>query len=172
MALLRRRASRLLLAATVILPGRVLSAEVRVGDPAPPLALQTLDGRRVDLGDLRGRVVCVDVWATWCAPCRTALPALDAVARRTPGAVFLAVGLDASRDTVRRWVAERLPGTTMTVLHDPDGSVPARWGAGGMPALWVVDRDGVVRLAKSGWAPGDLAEVERLLATLVGGPAP
>ena len=78
----------------------------------------------------------------------------------------------ASIRAVWRWVADRLPGTTMTVLHDPDGSVPARWGAGGMPALWVIDRDGIVRLAKSGWAPGDLPEVERVLETLVGGPGP
>lgn len=158
--------------ALLVLSGHAGGAEVRVGDPAPPFTLSAFDGRRVSLAELRGQVICVDLWATWCATCRSALPALDAIARRTPGATFLAVGVDATPAAAERFLTEHLPAPAMTMLHDPGGTVAARWGAAGMPALWVIDRQGVVRLVKTGYEPDAPAEVERVLRALLAAGAP
>src|SRR5262245_56049808 len=75
----------------LLVPRSTLAGELRAGDTAPSFTLPAFDGQRVSLADLRGRVVCLDFWASWCATCRTALPALDALARRTPGAAFVAI---------------------------------------------------------------------------------
>lgn len=145
------------------------AADVRPGDLAPAFTLPDWRGRRVSLADHRGRVVCIDVWASWCRPCRAALPGLDAIARRhrDAGLTVLAVNVDRSRAAAERFLAERLPAPTLTLLHDPEGTMPARYGAAGMPVLWIVDRDGVVREVEVGYSPDDLARIERVIVQLL-----
>src|SRR5262245_35367798 len=84
---------------------------VAVGDPAPAFTLADRSGRQTTLSDLRGHVICLDFWATWCATCKTALPALDALARR-PGfedVRFLAVNIDREGELADRFVTQNLP---------------------------------------------------------------
>jgi thiol-disulfide isomerase/thioredoxin len=159
------------LALLLLLPLSTFAGELRAGDTAPSFTLPAFDGRQVSLADLRGRVVCLDFWASWCATCRTALPALDALARRTPSAAFVAIDVDMSRADADRFLAEHIPEPALTVLHDPEGAVLARYRAGGLPTLYLIDRDGVVRLAESGYSPDDVARIARALDALVG-PAP
>jgi len=147
----------------------VFAAAVAVGNPAPVFNLAGLDGTQVALSDLRGQVVCLDFWATWCATCKSALPALDALARR-PGferVRFLAVNIDRDTELADRFLTERLPGTKLSVLRDPGGALLARYGADGMPALYLIDRDGVVRHVESGYETAALGRVERVLYSLV-----
>ena len=148
------------------------AASIAAGDAAPPVRLPDRSGQVVSLAALRGQPVVVDFWASWCAVCRTALPALDALARRRAGdgVRVLAVNVDRSRAAADAWLAARLPSPAVTVLLDPEGATLARFGADGMPALYVVDRDGVVRLALSGAALERLDAVERVLDALA--PAP
>jgi cytochrome c biogenesis protein CcmG/thiol:disulfide interchange protein DsbE len=157
----------------VVLAVRAVSAHaasVAVGDPAPAFSLTGRDGRPVALADLRGRVVCLDFWATWCATCKTALPALDALARR-PGfenVRFLAVNIDREAEPSERFVAQNLPGTKLTLLRDAGGALLARFGADGMPALYLIDERGVVRHVEAGYETSALTRVERVLDGLVG----
>jgi cytochrome c biogenesis protein CcmG/thiol:disulfide interchange protein DsbE len=149
--------------------GLAHAGAVGVGDPAPGITLSDRDGRPVALEALRGGPVLIDFWATWCGACKRALPALDAIARRHAGAGLrtLAVNIDQSPESAERFLAEHLPGASMTLLHDPGGTLLRRWGAGGMPALYLVDAEGVIRLVETGYAPERLDAVERAVRALL-----
>ena len=137
----------------------VAVAGVVPGDRLPPTTLRAWADAPLDLASLRGRVVVIDFWATWCAPCAAALPALDALARRHPDVVVVAASIDDDPAAADRFVAAHLPAPALTLARDPGGRVMNRLGAPGMPTLVVVDRDGVVKRVTAGWD----AEHERAL---------
>src|SRR5262249_50545426 len=147
--------------ALALVPATARAGSIQVGDRAPAFTLPAWNGGSVALESLRGRTVCVDFWASWCAPCRTALPALDAVPRPHPHRTLVSAGIHRRRAAADRSLAERLPGgTVMTLVHDPGGALLSRFGASGMPALYVIDPTGTVRLVESGWTNDRLAEIE------------
>ena len=161
----------LLIAALLAIATAAHAAAPRVGGSAPSVVLQSADGSPVTLEDFRGRVVLLDFWASWCATCATALPRLDAIARRFrgDGVVVLAAGIDDARTRADRFIAERLPRSSMVFVYDPGGKTLAQLGAEWMPALYLVDRDGTVRAVEAGYAPERLDAVERAVASLIGG---
>jgi cytochrome c biogenesis protein CcmG/thiol:disulfide interchange protein DsbE len=140
-------------------------ATVTVGDVAPELTLPDAAAKPVALTDLRGRVVVVDFTASWCMACRTALPALAALGMRYQGrgVEIVTVVIDGSRAKAERFLGEVVPNHGMTVLFDPSADVLKRFGAAGMPALYVIDRQGVVRHVETGY---DAKRVGALAATL------
>ena len=144
---------------------------VRVGDPVPALSLPDDAGHAVAIGGRRGKVTCIDFWASWCAHCRTALPALDAIARRhaAEGLDVLAVGIDQDPGAAARFLAATLPERAITVLYDRDGAARARFALSGMPSLWVVDAEGTVRFAAEGYDPATLPDIEREIERLLTG---
>lgn len=123
--------------------GGRLGAE-EVDRPALPFDLPTLDGGRVRLGGLRGRVVVLLFWATWCPPCRTELPALRSLAGAMAGRPFelVAVSQDEEWDAVRELLGPRPPG--YTVALDPGGALALSYGTEKLPEAYVVGRDGRV----------------------------
>jgi cytochrome c biogenesis protein CcmG/thiol:disulfide interchange protein DsbE len=119
-----------------------------IGQPAPPFTVHTFDGRKASLEDLFGRVILLNFWATWCAPCRNELPLLADYARRhaSDGFMFFAINaLDAVTNadlkkvaTVSAWpIAMRFSGAGYGDL-------------GALPTNYVIDRAGIVRYAKTG----------------------
>lgn len=164
----------LLLVSATALP---VHATVAVGDALPAAIVRDWQGQPVNLADLRGNVVVIDFWASWCAVCRQALPSLDAIAQRYVGApvVFVGINIDKARPPADRFLAAYMPATTLRLLHDPDGAVLARFGAEGMPAIYVVDPQGIVRFAESGYAPERLTAVDHVvrqyLSQMSGAPA-
>ena len=164
---------RLVLFCIVLLAPRLApAAALRVGDRLPAFALTAWNGDKLASADLAGKPVVVDFWASWCSTCRAAMPALDGMARRLAarGVVVVAVNVDRDRATADAWLAEHLPDRRLTLAHDPEGTLLARCGASGMPAAFVVDRDGVVRFAESGYAPDRVAAIESAVAALVAPP--
>lgn len=130
----------LILAAALIAGAGAASAAPKPGD-APRFAGPTLDGSAVDLASLRGQVVVVDLWATWCAPCRIEMPILDAVSRAR-GVKVLALSADKPRDLGK---ARRL----MSAFHFPSAVIAeARVNDFGdprvLPQTYVLDRRGKV----------------------------
>ena len=125
------------------------------GFRAPDFALDTLEGRRVRLSDLRGQVVLVNLWATWCGPCRAEMPALERVwqAYRDQGLVVLAVNQREAPERVQDFVAEL--GLTFSVLLDRNGSVGTSYRMRALPTTFFVGRDGAIRDSVVG---GPLAE--------------
>lgn len=117
-----------------------------VGGPAPQLSGRTLDGGVFDLAEQRGTVVLVNVWASWCGPCRDELPLLGAAARGLAARGLVVVGIDTQDDpaTARSFLAE-LGGVPYPSVDDSDGRAAVDWGTFGVPETFVVDRDGIVR---------------------------
>jgi peroxiredoxin len=127
-------------------------APVGPGDRAPTYAAPSLAGDTVSLESLRGRVVLLNVWATWCAPCRWEMPAIERLHReyRDQGLEVVAAsvdvvpgGIDALRapdGPVARMVDEL--GLTFRILLDPAGEVQDRFGVAGLPTTFLIDRDG------------------------------
>ena len=135
-----------------------------VGNTAPGFVATYLDGRKFALEDLRGKVIVVDFWATWCRPCVEAMPAYDAIARafESEAVVFLALSLDESKALVEDFW--EFPGSPMRVaMGDP--KTADLWGVQGIPATFVVDKRGIVRDHHAGFDP---ETAERLTRTLVG----
>ena len=125
--------------------GRGVPAPVGRGTPAPDFALERLaDGASVRLSELRGRVVLVSFWATWCAPCEEEMPALERLYRelREEGFELLAVSVDTDREAVRAF-QQRL-GISFPILLDPDQRVAREYQTFRFPESLLVDRDGRV----------------------------
>lgn len=120
-----------------------------VGEAAPPITLHTLDGKSIDLNDLRGKVVIVTFWATWCDPCREELPLLShyAQAHANEGLVVLGFSLDDPEQLAQvRSVASGL-SFPVGLLGDPH--VPGYGRIWHLPVSFTIDRNG--RLADNGW---------------------
>jgi cytochrome c biogenesis protein CcmG/thiol:disulfide interchange protein DsbE len=135
-------------------------------DPAPPLRGRTLDGATFDLFTLRGKVVLVNVWASWCDPCRQELPALAGAQRRWSGQGLVVAGIDMrdNAESAHRLLAE-LGVTNLTSVADPQGTTAVSWGARGVPETFLVDRSGQVRWWAQGAVDGAWLE-ERVPALL------
>lgn len=111
---------------------------------APDFSLPNHDGQPVSLASLRGRVVMVNFWATWCNTCVVEMPSLEKLAKRMQGKPFtmLAVSVDENWDLVRNFFPE---GSSMTVLLDKDRTQPARFGTEKFPETFIIDPDGNIR---------------------------
>ena len=138
------------------------------GKETPALALNDLNGRRVDLRDLRGRVVLVNFWATWCEPCRDEMPSIQRLRDKLKGRPFevLLVNFGEGAAKIGPFLAKL--GVSLPVLLDPEKDAAAAWKAGGLPMTFLVDAQGKVRYSALGdadWNAGEFARaVEKLVA--------
>ena len=121
----------------------------------------------VDIQDFRGRVVYLDFWASWCAPCRQSFPWMQAMknAYESRGLTVLAVNLDRDRGDADRFLAQFHP--SFDVRFDPQGKVAEHFKVQGMPTGLVVDRHGVVRFTHIGFRPVDEAAYENQLREIL-----
>jgi len=146
------------------------AAAVGVGGHAPDFRLNDGAGRTMTLADARGRVAIVDFWASWCMPCAPLLPALDRIARQHDGRVqVFAIDVDKSDEKAAAFLREHLPDPSpfTHVLSDSSADVLGRYGAPGMPTLFVVDAEGRVRLVESGYSPDHVRDVEAMVRALL-----
>jgi peroxiredoxin len=144
-------------------------------DPAPALAAVTLDGDSVHLARLRGQVVLLNVWATWCVPCRREVPELQALHTAHSGRGLRVVGITVdsrgAEEQIRRFVDEF--GMTYEVWWDPDQSVMQKLGAIGVPLTVVIDRQGRIAWRHLGvFEGGDPAMMEAIEEALAAEAAP
>ena len=143
-----------------------------VGKPAPPLTLRTLDGRSISTDSLRGQVVILSFWATWCAPCREELPLLSAYAAQHAGQGLQVLGISLDEP-------EQLPAVRRQAegLDFPSGLLGSAWAGGygriwRLPANFTIDRDGVLvdnswNDERADWTPQRL---ERIVTPLLAQP--
>ena len=134
-------------AAIALAAAPAAAKEPKVGQPAPPVELTLIDGSKVTLASLKGQVVLVNFWATWCVPCRKELPLLDAYYRKVQqhGLRVFAV---ATEDSVPPYKLKELFSalaiSNVRRVRGMSDAMPA------VPTNYIVDRAGVVRYAKAG----------------------
>jgi thiol-disulfide isomerase/thioredoxin len=141
----------------------------QVGAPVPALKVESLSGKKIDVKSYRGRVLLLDVWASWCGPCKQELPMLDAMARRLKGQGIevLAVSVDQERANVDKFLKGH-GHWSLTIAHDPAGAIAERLQPDKMPTSYVIDRSGIVRYVNAGFVPDDAAVIERRLLEVAG----
>ena len=124
---------------------QTLQRERESGYEAADFALPDMAGRTHTLSELRGKVVFLNLWATWCPPCLAEMPSIEALHRRfrNRDLVVLAVSEDAEGSAAVKPFVDQL-GLTFPILLDPEGSLSPRYGVTGFPETFVIGRDGRV----------------------------
>lgn len=138
-------------------------APARWGGAPLELAFRDLAGRPLRLRDLRGKVVLIDFFASWCDPCRDSLPFYADLEKRHGGKVVaVAVGLDEEAAPLRRFVAEvRMPSR---VVHDPAGRSAEALSVAVMPTMFVLDKAGRIAARHESFVASDRARIESIVA--------
>ncbi len=138
------------------------------GEPAPAFSASKLGGDgNISLSSYRGKVVYLDFWASWCAPCQAALPALEELRKEFPADQFqvIAVNVDTDPEKALRLLAKHKIGYPSAA--DPEGRLPETFGLKTMPTSYLIDRSGVVRLVHPGFRNSDVEHLRARIKTLV-----
>ena len=161
-------ARRLLLACTVALslPG-LAAAAATPGSAAPDFSLAARDGGKVRLADLKGQVVMINFWATWCGPCRQEMPLLAQLNSKYEPLGFTLLGVNVEPDSAAAVTWLKSMPVTFPILFDTDSAVAGSFGVEGMPSTVFVDRKGQVRYIHRGYKPGDEAKYADMIRSLV-----
>jgi len=135
----------------------------RPGEPAPAVELPT-DGGRVALAELRGKVVLLDFWASWCGPCKLSFPWMSRMQDRhgARGLRVVAVNLDRQPADAAAFLRAVQPAMSapLTIAWDSAGATPARYGVKAMPTSALIGADGRVQLQHAGFREDDKAALE------------
>ncbi len=147
------------------LPGAASGAP-RVGAEAPALKVKTLDGQKLSLAELRGKVVLVNFWATWCPPCRAEMPGFESVWRERQKDGFVVVGLSADDGSGQVALFLGDQGITYPVAMASASAKRAFGGVNALPSSFLIDKQGKVRRQVQGVFDERLLrqDVNRLLA--------
>ena len=166
---LRRRVSALLF---VVLCGGLpahAGSELKpwTGGAAPPLVLRDLDGRTVSLADYRGKVVLVNFWATWCAPCIEEMPAMQRLRDKFALAGFevLAVNFQEGEGRIKDFLKKR--PLDLTIVRDHDGSVRTAWGVRVFPTSFIIGPDQQIKYQVVGDVDWTSSKVETQIRSLL-----
>ncbi len=139
-----------------------------VGKPMPSFSAPLLSGKgAVRLESYRGKVVLLDVWASWCAPCKEELPLLDDMQTKlqSKGIQIIALSIDEDREAAASFLSTRSKWA-LTVAHDPAGKVAEKLAPPKMPTSYLIDRKGVLRFVNAGFDRSDAARIEGQLLDL------
>lgn len=143
------------------------SGHAEVGKPAPALSLESLNGHgSISLDGMRGKVVIVDFWATWCGPCKQSFPKLEELSKRVGDKVeVVGISVDDEEKGVAEFAKEN--GVTFAIGWDEGHVIASRWKVGTMPTTFIVDGAGVVRYIHDGYHDGETKVMEKEVATLL-----
>ena len=138
-----------------------------IGDAAPAFALPTAAGETIALDALRGRVVYVDFWASWCGPCRRSFPWMNDLQRKyaARGLTIVAINVDRRRADAERFL-QQTPAA-FTVLYDEAGTSPAAFAVKGMPSSYLIDSGGRVVEVENGFRDERKDVLEQRIRTLL-----
>jgi thiol-disulfide isomerase/thioredoxin len=134
---------------------------------APPFSLASRAGGQVSLADLKGQVVMINFWASWCGPCRQEFPALDQIyAKYKPmGFTLVAINVESEKADAEKFLSAT--PASFPILFDPDNTVSGKYGVSAMPTTVLIDRQGRVRWQHRAYKPGDEAKyIEQIRAAL------
>ena len=137
-----------------------------IGDPAPAFVLPRAEGATIALADLRGRVVYVDFWASWCGPCRRSFPWMNEIQQRyaASGVTVVAINVDAKREDAERFL--RQYPANFTVAYDAAGATPRAYDVKAMPSSYLIDRAGRIARIEQGFLDEKRSALEENIRAL------
>lgn len=140
---------------------------LEAGQPAPEIQLKDLSGKPVTLSALKGKVVIVDFWASWCGPCRQSMPVLEKLSKtyKDKGLVVLGVNIDNDAKSASKFLAE-VP-VSFVVVNDADKRVARAYAPPTMPSSYIIDKQGRVRQVHAGFKAGDAKQLEAEIQQLL-----
>ena len=146
---------------------------VEAGTPMPSLTAPRLDvaNQTLDLASLKGNVVYVDFWASWCTPCRLSFPALEAIYKddQSRGLVVLGIGKDSSVEDAQKFM-RKIP-VSFPLVSDFQDSAAKAFNVKTMPSGYLIDRKGFVRKVHRGFTEQTGAEIRREIESLLNEPS-
>lgn len=146
-------------AATLVISSLAVTSLVGASSSiAPPFALPSRSGDIVSLDKLKGQVVMLNFWASWCGPCRQEMPLLDQMHKRYSSLGFTLVGVNVEANTqdAEKWLSQT--PVTFPVLFDKENKVSKLYDVSAMPSTVFIDRKGNVRYLHRGYKSGDESE--------------
>ena len=143
------------------------AASAQAPVPAPDFSLAARGGGTVQLSSLKGQVVMINFWATWCGPCRQEMPLLDQLHAKYEPLGFTLLGVNVEPDSAAATAWLKGMPVTFPILFDTNNAVAEQFGVMGMPSSVFVDREGRVRYVHRGYKPGDEAEYAEMIRSLV-----
>jgi len=165
MRLTRRIATCLLAAA--LATGLASGARAAAGNAAADFTLPARDGSTVKLSALKGQVVMINFWATWCGPCRQEMPLLGQLQAKYEPLGFTLLGVNVEPDSAAAVAWLKGMNVDFPILFDRKNGVAASFGVEGMPSSVFIDRAGNVRYVHRGYQPGDESKYADMIRTLV-----
>ncbi len=137
--------------------------------PAPDFTLEDMDGEKYTLSSLRGKVIMINFWATWCPPCREEIPSMEAVYQslRDKDFIVLAINQWESPDHVFSYMGQLDVYPTFPILFDRDSSVSDSYGVKGLPTTMLIDRQGRVVYRAVGGRNFNHPDVRALIQQLI-----
>ena len=137
--------------------------------PAPALKLKDLDGQLHDLAQLKGKVVLINFWATWCPPCRREMPSMERLSQALKGEAFsvLAVDVGEDADTIDSFTGQLDTPPTFPILLDTRSRTMQAWKVAGLPTTFLVDKQGRIVASAIGGREFDHPEIVRAIRELL-----
>lgn len=163
---------RLLILFLLLFSASSIAAEtpkLQVGDTAPDLLGYSAAGERLSAEALKGRIIIVTFWATWCGPCRRELPILNAIQQRISDdrLKVIAINYEQGRSQFNQ-IERTLKDWSLTLSYDPRGRAARAFGVDGIPHMVVIGRDGRIAVLHVGYSkdavPGIIDELNKLLS--------
>jgi peroxiredoxin len=134
---------------------------------APDFTLKSQTGTNLKLSELRGQVVLINFWASWCGPCRQEMPALDELYQHYRSLDFTVLGVNVEENSANAKSLLKDIHVTFPVLFDNQNTVSKLYNIKGMPSTILVDRDGNMRYLHMGYQPGFETEYQNQVRTLI-----
>ncbi|WMS88505.1 TlpA family protein disulfide reductase [Pleionea litopenaei] len=138
-----------------------------MNQPAPDFTLKSSTGENVKLSELRGNVVMINFWASWCGPCRQEMPLLDEFYKKYSKLGFVLLGVNVEEDSSKAAGYLSEVPVSFPILYDNTNSVSKMYDVDAMPSTVLVDREGNLRFLHRGYKPGDEKEYKRLMKKLM-----
>lgn len=149
------------------LPATAKEKTTDLSGPAPDFTLKSLDGKNIRLSELRGQVVMLNFWASWCGPCKQEMPLLDALYKRYQPAGFTLLGINAEEDITDAKKLLAKDPVAFPVLLDTDSKMSETYGVDAMPSTVLIDCDGNLRHLHRSYVPGDEKKYKKMIKSLL-----
>ncbi len=140
----------------------------KLSTPAPDITLKSTTGENIRLADLKGKVVMVNFWASWCGPCRQEMPLLEKIYTDYKDAGFVLLGVNVDAETADRDDFMKKTPMSFPILDDSANTATEVFGVEAMPSSYFIDKDGKLVYLHKGYKPGEesvyVAQIKKLLA--------